>query len=157
MKLAWMLRWLPRTIVVTAFIFVISVVQIALKFGGPISSRHLLIYYVAIPIISVIGISFLISYVWAHLYWKRYRFDVGKEDVNVRRGVIRRRRVTIPYERIQNVNIWQGIPERICGLYIVEIETAAGSWLPEGDIEGVTNPEPIVDFIIRKAKGGKGL
>ena len=156
MKLVWMLIWIPRTIVPTAFVFMIFVLRIALELGGPTSPTHLLIYYVAIPIISVIGISLLISYGWAHLYWKNYRFDVGKDNVTVRRGVIRKLTVNIPYERIQNVNIWQGIAERIFGLYIVEIETA-GAYYVEGSIEGVTNPEPIVDFIVSKAKGGKGL
>ncbi|MCX6666191.1 MAG: PH domain-containing protein [Euryarchaeota archaeon] len=97
-----------------------------------------------------------------------YHFEVGSERITITRGVIGKRVANIPYERVQNVNIWRGVLDRIFGLYSIEIETAGASNVrgsggygtrmnAEGTIQGVINPQPIVEYIIAKSKGRSGL
>lgn len=106
--------------------------------------------------IFLILIGVLIRYIWSHLYWKNYWFDVGEEGITIERGVITRHTTYIQYGRIQNVDIWQGFVDRIFGLKTILIETAGGFGV-EGRIPGIVNPAPIVEYIMAKAKGKKGL
>jgi len=93
---------------------------------------------------------------------------LGEERITITSGVIGKRVVNIPYERIQNVNIWRGVLDRMFGLYSVQIETAGGFGVrgtggygsrmtAEGEILGITTPEPIAEFILSRSKGNSGL
>ncbi|GAI57517.1 unnamed protein product, partial [marine sediment metagenome] len=64
-------------------------------------------------------------------------------------GIWTKHRATIPFSRIQNINIVNGLFDRIFGLYTVKIETAGGSAYtqaakgygrPEGYIPGIKDP-----------------
>ena len=66
------------------------------------------------------------------------------------------------------MNILQGVFERIFGIYAVQIETAGGMnlWatggygsgmVAEGSIQGLTKPEPVVEYILAKSKGIKNI
>lgn len=109
----------------------------------------LLFFYIILPII----LGLIVSYSWAHLYWSYYSFDVGLEKITNTRGVIGKRIINIPYERIQNINIFRGVLNRIMGIYSIQIETAGGFSIAstggygtrmasEGSIQGLTNPSP---------------
>ncbi len=159
MKKIWMLRWGFSFVVF--FIFLMMVIGISmLRLLSDLSMIFL--FYIVFPII--LGLIF--AYIWAHLYWKNYRFDIGEEKIVITRGVIGKRITNIPYERVQNVNIWRGVLERFFNLYVIQIETAgtfsAGgtggygtTMTAEGSIQGVERPEPIVEYILAKAKGGE--
>lgn len=127
---------------------------------------------------SLILLSLLIIAIskwWAELLWKNYSFELLDDKIVVRSGVIGHRKVMIPYERIQNVNVQKGVLERIFGVSSIQIETAGSAGLPgngagygfyafkslaEGTIQGITDTEPIEKFImkkIRSRKAGTGL
>lgn len=127
---------------------------------------------------SLILLSILIIVIskwWAGLLWKNYSFELMDDKIVVRSGVIGRRKVMIPYERIQNVNVQKGVLERIFGVSSIQIETAGSAGMPgngagygfyafkslaEGTIQGITDTEPIEKFImkkIRSRKAGTGL
>ena len=162
-KKVWTLRW----VIGFWFLFFFLVLIIGIAFFNLIINSGLmgiLLYYLILPLI----LAFIFANGWANLYWKNYTFVVGHEKITVTRGVIGKRIMNIPYERVQNVNISRGVLERIFGLYSVEIETAGGFGIggtggygtrmtAEGDIQGLTNPEPIADYIIAKSKGKETL
>ncbi|MFC4541691.1 PH domain-containing protein [Halosolutus amylolyticus] len=97
-----------------------------------------------IPIALVIGLSSvtdLVSAAWAPFaaplgllagvgygiaYYYRFEYAVTETTVDVASGVIARRSREIPYRRIQNVDVRQGVVQRLLGLAIVSIETAGG-------------------------------
>jgi membrane protein YdbS with pleckstrin-like domain len=127
---------------------------------------------------SLILLSILIIAIskwWAGLLWKNYSFELLDDKIVVRSGVIGRRKVMIPYERIQNVNVQKGVLERIFGVSSIQIETAGSAGMPgngagyglyafkslaEGTIQGITDTEPIEKFIMKKiraSKAGTGL
>jgi len=164
MKTVWMLRWSARFIF-TLMVFMLIFFRIFSLFAiGDIDILMLLLICILLSII----LGFLISYLWAGLYWNKYQFVLGQERITITCGVIGKRVVNIPYERVQNVNIWRGVLDRIFGLYSVQIETAGGFGIrgtggygtrmtAEGEILGLTNPEPIAEFILSKSKGSSGL
>jgi membrane protein YdbS with pleckstrin-like domain len=162
-KTVWMLKWSARfifTIMFFIFFFLFEIFEIF------VTNDLLMLLLICILVPIILG--FFISYLWASLYWNKYNFVLGEERITITRGVIGKRIVNIPYERVQNVNIWRGALDRIFGLYSVQIETAGGFGIrgtggygsrmtAEGEIQGLTNPEPIAEYILSKSKGSSGL
>lgn len=107
------------------------------------------VFTICMLVLSLIVI--IVCNIWVSLYWKNYSFEFLNERVVIKRGVISKRKVSIPYERIQNVNIVKGVFERIFNVSNIQIETAGGARV-EGTIQGILDPEPIEGFILRKVK-----
>lgn len=92
-----------------------------------------------IPALAAIGIAgkwayvapalllFLaVSLVFAWLHWLRFRFAVGADEIVIESGVLSRQHRTIPFDRIQDVGIEQGLVSRVLGIAKVGLETGAG-------------------------------
>ena len=68
----------------------------------------------------------LISLVAAWFQWLRFRYLVGDDEVVIESGVFARQHRTIPFDRIQDVSIEQGLVARALGIAKVGFETGAG-------------------------------
>lgn len=68
----------------------------------------------------------LFSLLAAWLHWLRFRFHVGADEVVIESGVLSRQHRTIPFDRIQDVSIEQGLVARALGIAKVGFETGAG-------------------------------
>lgn len=60
------------------------------------------------------------------IYWTRFQFRVGEDEIRIDSGVLSRRHRSIPFDRIQDVDIVQGPLARVLGLAEVKFETGAG-------------------------------
>ena len=122
---------------------------------------------IALFIILIFG-----SYGWAKLSYSVYRFELTDEAFRKEWGVILKRYVSIPYERIRNIEIRRGILSQILGLNELMIQTGGYSGTlyygysllallsriePEGWLPGLSKEraEEIRDELIRRAKGTK--
>lgn len=74
----------------------------------------------------VLLIFLLTSLVFAWLRWLRFRFLVGADEIVIESGVLSRQHRTIPFDRIQDVGIEQGLIARALGIAKVGLETGAG-------------------------------
>lgn len=111
-------------------------------------------------------ISIILFYVWAKLSYHFYRYELREDGFRKELGVITKKYVTIPYDRIQNVDIYRGVLARILGLSDLNIQTA-GSSMPlsgggcnggaEGSLPGLSfdDAEQLRDELIRRAKQSK--
>ncbi|ADD07146.2 DUF304 domain protein [Natrialba magadii ATCC 43099] len=70
--------------------------------------------------------GFLAGIAYGIAYYYRFGYEVTDDTVDVSSGVFARRSREIPYGRIQNVDIRQGVLQRLLDLAIVSIETAGG-------------------------------
>jgi len=116
-------------------------------------------------LLSILWIGF--SYFWARLSYKAYKYSLTEDGFKKELGVIWKKYVTIPYERIQNVDIHRGIIARMLGLSDIKIHTAGYSGYgggrgfaggeSEGALPGVSQEvaEQLREELIRRAKGGK--
>jgi putative membrane protein len=68
----------------------------------------------------------LISLAFAWFHWLRFRFHVGADEIVIESGVLSRQHRTIPFDRIQDVGIEQGLVARALGIAKVGFETGAG-------------------------------
>lgn len=79
----------------------------------------------------------LISLVAAWLHWLRFRFLVGDDEIVIESGVLARQHRTIPFDRIQDVSIEQGLVSRALGIAKVGFETGGGGKENDGDLDAI--------------------
>jgi len=89
--------------------------------GGEFSFGFLNWLWIIIPAFLVL------CFVWAKLTYHFYRYELTDAGFRKELGVIYKKYVTIPYDRIQNVDIYRGILARILGLSDLNIQTAGMS------------------------------
>ncbi len=66
-------------------------------------------------------------WIWAKLIYRFYRYELREDGFRKEHGVIWKKYVTVPYDRIQNVDIHRGVIDRILGLSDLNIQTAGAS------------------------------
>lgn len=98
----------------------------------------------------------IFSYIWAVLTYNNYRYRLDEKNFRSEKGVIFKRYLSIPYGRIQNLEIRRGIIDRILGLSTLYIETA-GKGI-EGEIPGLSreSTERLREELIKKVEILKG-
>jgi putative membrane protein len=101
-----------------------------------------------LPAVAAIGIAgkwiyaipallafLLFSLLAAWLKWLRFRLAVGSDEVVIESGVLSRQHRTIPFDRVQDVSIEQGLVARALGIAKVGFETGAGGAGKENDAD----------------------
>ena len=80
----------------------------------------------------------------------RWRYEVGEWELDIAKGIIWRKRLIIPFVRVQNTDTKQGPILRTFGLASVTVATAAG----EHEIPGLTFEEAdkLRDLIAQQAR-----
>lgn len=100
----------------------------------------------------------LFGYFWATLVYNNYRYELSDIGFKKEQGVIVKHYVTIPYDRIQNVDIHRGVLARMLGLSDLKIQTAGFSATAaassEGRLMGLSHADAEVlrDELIMRAK-----
>ncbi|WP_273844345.1 PH domain-containing protein [Rubrobacter calidifluminis] len=82
------------------------------------------------------------SVAWGFLSWRATTYEVSGDSFLLRRGVLSKNEMTIPLQRIQSVDVVQGVPQRILGVVEVRVETAGG---------GSRSPEAVLPALSRDA------
>ena len=117
--------------------------------------------YMQLAVLAFFVFLIVVNYIWAKLFYNSFRFELSMKGLKIERGVIWKRYVTIPYERIQNVDIYRGVFERLLGLSDLHVQTAgySGGLLTEGRIPGLLpqDAEKLRDEFIDKIGKGQGL
>ncbi len=127
-----------------------------LPLGGVFSFVGLLA--IAILVFIIFVILFLISYVAIDYYYRAYMYELAGDRILIKKGIIIKKSVSIPYGRIQNVDIVRGPIQRIFGVATLRFETAGASGQyarTEGVIPGIVNPEEISERVMKKVIGIK--
>jgi len=126
-------------------------------------------------LLGIIIFIFIIGEIYSRLAYNRWFYEVTNEGIKIEKGIIWKKYTSIPYERIQNVDIRRGIIARTFNFSSVDIETAGQSgfgggyssifvrrrhrtyhsegYLPAIDINGA---EKIREFIMKKVKQKHG-
>jgi len=141
--------------------------QALLWIWGAVVIALLIVSSNAIVALSLLVVSVVLgastSYAWAFLYHRYYRWEFGDEQMHVWRGILFRRRLTIPYMRVQNATVVRGPLLMLFGLSSITVDTAAAGPYPYGfpyglsslsgaHLPGVQEGERVADAIIEAAK-----
>ncbi|MBD3354059.1 MAG: PH domain-containing protein [Candidatus Lokiarchaeota archaeon] len=112
--------------------------------------------------IATIVIPIIIAQLYCTAYQNNFSYQISKRFILIKSGVFDQHKTTIPFSRIQNIAVVQGVFDRKFGLYTVKIETAgshgtasAGGNVvkPEGYIPALKDPsqlENIIDELIHE-------
>lgn len=88
-------------------------------------------------IFGFLFVVILLTYLYQRWYFAVYFYDLTPDFIQIKKGPITPREITIPYERIQDVYVDQDILDRIFGLYDVHLSSATISSGMEAHIDGV--------------------
>lgn len=79
----------------------------------------------------------LLTYLYQHWYFVFYFYDLSEDFIQIKKGPITPREITLPYERIQDIYVDQDLLDRILGLYDVHLSSATISSGMEAHIDGL--------------------
>lgn len=124
--------WLG-SIQVGVSIFVVMVISMFSAIAGALAEGETLGSDLP-TVLLVIGLSFgglllIIGIVFLFQWWS-YRnlyYELGLEEFNLYSGIFNKKRVHVPYQRIQSVDQRASLLQRIFGVCTVNIDTAGGS------------------------------
>ena len=96
----------------------------------------------------------MLTYFYQRWYFSSYFYDLTDDFIQIKKGPITPREITIPYERIQDVYVDQDIFDRIFGLYDVHLSSATVSSGMEAHIDGVEKQatEGLRTILLEKVK-----
>lgn len=87
---------------------------------------------------AIFGIA--ISVGFAFLYWRRFDYHVGEEQLIIESGILNRNRRTIPFDRIQDISLEQKLLARLFGVSVARIETGSSGG-DEGELDCISREE----------------
>jgi uncharacterized protein len=97
-----------------------------LRFGGVAFVVGIL------PVLGVLALTGLVVGVMPGLRWRRWRYEIRPDEVDLQRGIFWISRTLVPLARIQHVDTRQGPLQRRFDLSTVVFYTAAGpNQIPE--------------------------
>lgn len=98
---------------------------VALVLAAFVGAGAVLLGVVAATVLAVVG-GLLLRW-WTSLVWRSWQFRVGDGALHLRHGVLTRRESTIPYHRVQHIDLEAGPLERRMGLTSLILRTASAS------------------------------
>lgn len=72
------------------------------------------------------------------LYWRKFEYRVGESEIRIDSGIFSRTHRSIPFDRVQDVDISQGPVARLLGLAKVKFETGGSGGSDEGVLQAIT-------------------
>ena len=69
----------------------------------------------------------IIAEIYARMSYTRWLYEITNDGIKIEHGIVWKKYTSLPYERVQNVDIKRGIIARMIGFSSVEIETAGQS------------------------------
>jgi membrane protein YdbS with pleckstrin-like domain len=109
-------RWLWRTEGLVAGAVALAAAQAAgASLGGP------LLWTFGALVVLAVGVGVI-----PELRWRRWRYEVRDEELDIRRGAFKVTRTLVPMLRVQHVETTRGLLEQLFGLSTVVVHTAAG-------------------------------
>jgi len=93
-----------------------------------------------------------------YLEYKNWKYELTSNHLKIQNGVISKNYRSVPYQRIQNIEIRRGVLARIFGFSVLNIQTAGYSmqanqnYESEGYLPTISkeNAEEIKNFILKK-------
>ena len=85
-----------------------------------------------VPSLATLGLFVVLAGVAPALRWRRWRYEIREDEVDLQRGIVWVSRTLVPLARIQHVDTRNGPLQRRFGLATVVFYTAAGpNQIPE--------------------------
>lgn len=125
--------------------------MIALNVSGGRDGKIALLVTLAISFVAII-----ITLLTGILSWLRYTYRFEQDEIRIEYGIFVRQKRYIPFERIQTINMTEGLIQQLFGLVKVEIETAGSGEEAEAVLSAITKEEAklIQEYVSASKNGG---
>ncbi len=140
------------------FILLVLIYLFTFILASVASIQNILVNYVRLPLVESVSYLMIILIfvlflwiIWDIISWRAIHYMLTTTRVLVERGVIRKEKVYMHYNKIQDVNISQGIMERI--FRAGDIEIFGGHDRTRLIMEHVPNPAQVDNTINRLIQG----
>ena len=80
------------------------------------------VWWWAVPLVGLVVATLAVP----ALRWRRWRWDVRDEGIDIQHGTLAISRTLVPWIRVQHVDTRRGVFEQMFGLSTVVVHTAAG-------------------------------
>jgi len=102
--------------------------------------------------ISIVLLIMFSKMIYEYLYYRTYFYDVTKNNVVIRKGVISKREITLPLSKITDVYVEQDMYDVIFGLYEIQLSTPTAESGRTAHISGVNKKgaDYIKELILQK-------
>ena len=154
----------PKLVINMKSMFIKLVILILLlHFFGPIVSaaaslQSYLVNFVQVPLVEAVTVLFLLIIlvlllwiIWDVLSWRAILYILTDRRVMVKRGLIRKERVYMHYNKIQDISASQSLAERI--LRSGDIEIFGGHERTTLILENIPDPGKVEDMLNRLIEG----
>lgn len=115
---------------------------------------------VSLPAIFIWFSLFIINDAYIVAACRHLSYGLDSDAVLLNKGVFWKRRTTVPYSKITNIDITQGPVERSFGLSKIHVQTAglSGSSNPQAELvlRGITDPEELKAEIMSQIRNKVG-
>jgi len=133
--------WVMISVTICAFVFLIIQTvlpkkEMALSPGGKAEFGYFNEYdFTKTELAFIFGspvlfLAIILSLLWGWLVYRNYSFESKEDSLEVHYGIIWKKHNSIPYQKIQDIEIKKGIPERLTGLATLCIQTAGYGKFP---------------------------
>jgi uncharacterized protein len=162
----------PKAVWLFALHNILGLLILSVWLGGALMATLVSNGIISIPavvgiVLSDIVLVLLVSFGIAKLSYRFYRYEMREDCFRKESGIIWKKYVSIPYERIQNVDIHRGILARLLGLSDLQVQTAGASAVmgrggptgmyAEGRLPGLSKEEAELmrDELIKRARSAR--
>lgn len=94
---------------------------------------------------------------WIPAYYRSLEYILDSDSVKMKKGVFWRKRVTVPYRKITNVDVTQGPVQRMFNIGTIHVQTAGAGGTTSGQAElillGIKDLEGLRDTIMERVRG----
>jgi uncharacterized protein len=158
-KVVWIFFF--RFLFAGLFPFIFLALYIAGALSNVVNVRLIYLWWLLLFLI----LYAVFCWIWAKLTYRFWKYELSEDAFKKESGIIWKKYVSIPYERVQNVDIHRGVIARILGLSEIFIQTAGSSAVvykrraygvgAEGYLPGLDKnaAEQLRDELVKKTKG----
>jgi len=101
--------------------------------------------YIVLATWGLFILIFIVTFLVAYLTYTNYLFMLGDDALKIRRGILSKEEVAIPYRQIQDVDLEESISDRMWGVARLAILTAGHEEAKEGEEDTAEGILPAVD------------
>jgi len=138
---------LSEQMVPTVIIFIAAVLLLIAQASGAFAKTPLASwgFYIVLGAWALFVLAFVITFLVAYLTYANYLFMLDDNALKIRRGILAKEEVAIPYRQIQDVDIEQSVSDRVWGVARLAILTAGREEAKEGEEDTAEGVLPAVD------------
>ena len=162
-------KWIFRVTAYLAvfFTFLILFFSIIGILISVIKSPVIIFSLIASTLLIFLVLAVIFGEMYSNLSYKNWKYEFTQNELKTEQGIIWKKYRSVPYERVQNVEIHRGILARILKFSCLDIHTAGYSAVAhsgvggtaEGNIPAVSieEAEKIREFLMKKIGKKSGL